>query len=420
MRARVLLLLLCFCVAGMLSSCYDDDCHYHSHGGFWHCHDDHHHSDHVHHSSQVFLLITDHPIDDVDAFFVTITEVTFIEEEAGPMSVYRSDAGRRIDLLSLRGSRSTRLYDLLAIQELPPGVYGSIRLTVRDPALILSSGEVLDGSEIDLAGNGSIEIGLPEPVLLGPDETVYVVLDFDVSSSLTSKENSEGFGRGIIRPLILADVLYDDIEDEILTPTDLRGRLAQRDPETGLFTLELSEERGALDFRLSEEAEILDRYLNPASVNALTLGSDVRVRGYLTAAGQLDAESVALEPVPSLKETRLDETRLDETRGHDGHAARLPRGSESDGAVSVARPATPVRGTVSRVAPGHQALVLHVDGSPRTIEISPDTTIVLVEISEEGLWQTSIPIREVDIGANVVVHGDVGLPVRLVVVTTGE
>ena len=153
----------------------------------------------------------------------------------------------------------------------------------------------------------------------------------------------------------------------------------------------------------------------PRDVNALTLGSDVRVRGYLTAAGDLAAERVALEPIPSLKETRLDETR-----GHDGHAARLPRGAESDGAVSVARPATPVRGTVSGVAPGHQALVLHVDGSPRTIEISPDTTIVLVEISEEGLWQTSILFRDVDIGANVEVHGDVGLPVRLVVVTTGE
>ncbi len=336
------------------------------------------------------------------------------------MSVYRSDTGRRVDLLSLRGSRSTRLYDLLAIQEIPPGVYGSIRLTVRDPTLILSSGEVLDGSEIDLAGNGSIEIDLTEPALLGPDETVYVVLDFDVSSSVTRADNSEGSGRGIIRPLILVDVLYDDVEDEILTPTDLTGRLARRDPETGLFTLELSEDRGTLDFRLSEDSEILDGSLEPASVSALTLGSDVRVRGYLTAAGDLAAERVALEPLPSLDETRSEETRLDETRGHDGHAARLPRGAESDGAVSVARPATPVRGTVSGVALEDRALVLDVDGSPRTIEISPDTTIVLVEVSEEGLWQTSIPIREVDLGANVVVHGNVGLPARLVVVTTGD
>ena len=114
MRSRVLPLLLCFCLAGMLSSisCYDDDCHYHSHGSLWHCHGSSHNSGHVHSSSRVALLVTDHPLDEIDAFLVTITEVTFIEEEAGPMSVYRSDTGRRIDLLSLRGSRSTRRYDL--------------------------------------------------------------------------------------------------------------------------------------------------------------------------------------------------------------------------------------------------------------------------------------------------------------------
>ena len=159
MRSRVLIPLVVLCVLGMLTgiSCYDDDCHRHYHGntGIWHCHDDDFHSGHSHQTSEVVVLITDHPIEDVDAFLVTISEVQLIDEDAGPMWVYRSDTGRRVDLLSLRGSRSSRLYDLLASQEVPAGVYDSIRLTVRDPVMVLDSGEVLEGARIDLAGHGT-------------------------------------------------------------------------------------------------------------------------------------------------------------------------------------------------------------------------------------------------------------------------
>jgi len=402
-------------MAGMLGSSIEcnDDCHDHHDGhghSYRHCHDNDHHDDdgHDHQSTQVTVLVTDHPIDDVDAFLVTITEVTFLEENDGPTSVYSSDTGRRIDLLSLRGSRGAQLYDLLAVEDLPTGVYDSIQLTLRDPVIFLSSGEVLAGSKIDLAGDGRIEIDLTtEPVILEPDEPVYVILDFDVSASVVIAEDPDGSTRRDVRPVILVNVLYDDVEDVVLTPTDLRGRLTSRDPATGIFTLELPDDRGTLDFRLVARSLILDRFMNPISEEALTLGSEMRVRGYPTNTGDLEIERIVLEPHLSARETAW---RI-------GNEALLGRGLEAGASIAVVP--EPIQGIVTGVAPLDDALmILEANGFSRRVRLTPKTTIVVVEIDAEGLWQTSIPLLDVEIGMNIVVHQDAGFAARLVVVTS--
>jgi hypothetical protein len=405
-------------VAGVLlgGSCYysNNDCHDHYDSfhddHYRHCHNNGHHGDghHSSSSSQVTVLVTDHPIDDVDAFLVTITNVTFIREDDEPMSVYRSDSGRRIDLLSLRGDHGSQLYDLLATEDLPPGAYDSIQLTVRDPVLFLSSGGMLEGDEIDLVGDGEIEIALSQELILEADRAVHVVLDFDVSSSVFMSEDSDGSPRRGVRPIILVDVLYDDVEDVILTPNDLRGRLRARDPDTELLGLELPNDRGTLELRLLAGPELVDRWSNPVSEDALTPGSNVRVRGYLSNEGELEVESLELEPSASGAENR----------GRVRNDGYRPSSAEVVAAAAAGPIPTAVQGIVTDVMLGEGSLVLlEADGSRRRIWISPDTTIVFVEASDEGLWQTSAPLWEVEIGMHGVVQGDVGFPARVVVVT---
>jgi hypothetical protein len=398
MRPRAWLLILSFALAVVLSgiSCYDDDywddddyCHY-DQNGYWHCHDDDDDFHHAHARTDgvVIVLITDHPMADVTAFYVTITEVTLFETETGPVSLYRSETGLRLDLLSLRGSSGGRLHELLAARALASGVYDSIRLTLRDPAVTLSSGEVLEGPDLDLAGNGRIDIDLAEHLLLGPDETIHVVLDIDVPASIGSAPLSE---RGKVSPVVLADVLYADIEKEARLRTDVGGTLHERDPESGLYRLELPEERGEVRARVLDEAEILDRALRPAPSGVLSAGSEVVARGVLRAR-EVDLERIALDPGPG----------------------RVPQPGELE---PPAVPLTaPIEGSVASVAPDERTLIVAVDGTPRSITVPPDAPIVVVEVSDDGLRQSSILLRQVEVGANVKVQVDSGSP-RLVIVT---
>lgn len=401
MRPRAWLLFLGFAVAVVLSgiSCYDDDywddddyCHY-DQNGFWHCHDD----DDFHHARAetdgvVIVLITDEPADDVSAFYVTITEVTLFETETGPVSVYRSETGLRLDLLSLQGSPGAPLHELLALRHLASGVYDSIRLTLRDPAVVLSSGAVLESPEIDLAGEGRIDIDLAEHLLLGPDETIHVILDVDVPASIGSAVPS---GRGELRPVVLVDVLYANLDDEARLRTDVEGTLQERDSKSGLFRLELPEERGELHVRVLDDSEILDQAFAPVPPGALSAGSRVIARGVLRPTGEVDVEKMAVDPGP----------------GRSLRPADRERASTSLTA--------PIVGTVMRVLPEERTLIVDVDGEKRIVTMSPDTAIVVVEASDGGLRQTSIPLRQVDVGADVTVQGgDADGPARLVVVTT--
>jgi hypothetical protein len=221
-------------------------------------------------------------------------------------------------------------------------------------------------------------------------------------------EDSDGSPRRGVRPVILVDVLYDDVEDVILTPNDLRGRLRARDPDTELLGLELPNDRGTLELRLLAGPELVDRWSNPVSEDALTPGSNVRVRGYLSNEGELEVESLELEPSASGAENR----------GRVRNDGYRPSSAEVVAAAAAGPIPTAVQGIVTDVMLGEGSLVLlEADGSRRRIWISPDTTIVFVEASDEGLWQTSAPLWEVEIGMHGVVQGDVGFPARVVVVT---
>ena len=294
-------------------SCYDDDdCHWHTAccGGItsvYHCHSGGHSSSHAHDglnsASQVGVLATDAPDENVRSLYVTVTEITLESGEAHPQTLYRSDTGHRVDLLSLRGSDETRLYELLAAPALVhAATYDSIWISVKDPTIVFASGQVVASSNIVL--DGAIDVVFREPILIGSDEATFVVLDFDVKRSLsrmkTDRTASEPSPNGSLRdgerwrfrPLIFATVVREEVSEELLTPTDLEGTIDELDADEETFDIDLPDGRGSVTTHAHDETVLLGPNLEQLRFEDLHLGKTVRVRGYWRPDGGLDAQSV--------------------------------------------------------------------------------------------------------------------------------
>jgi hypothetical protein len=200
-----------------------------------------------------------------------------------------------VDLLSLQGTPADRLYEILAAREIPGVAYHALRLFIRAPEIVLTSGEVIDASMIDLVGSGSVDITFAEPLLLEADEDRVLVLDFDVKHSIFPPDAGSQ-GLWTVRPLVLADALEDGAE--IATPLDVRGEVSGVAVDDGELTMSLSATRGSITVRRSE-AEVVDAY-GPHGGD-VAIGSFAAVRGWLTSDGEIDADIVALGDVRALR-----------------------------------------------------------------------------------------------------------------------
>lgn len=285
----------------------DDDCHTHVEccGGITvirHCHsggDKGHTHPGYGPSSQVVVLATDAPDENVRSLYVTVTEITLESGETHPQTLYRSETGQRLDLLSLRGPETTRLYELLAAPSLVhAATYDSIWISVKDPTIVLESGEVIGTARIEL--DAAIDVVFREPVFIAPDEATFLVLDFDMKRSLSrvaasDVESVEPEGRATrwhFRPLIFAEVIRDEVYEDLLTPTDLQGTIDELDFDEETVDLDLADGRGSVTVHAHRETALLGPELERLRFDELRLGKTVRVRGHWRPDGGLEAQSI--------------------------------------------------------------------------------------------------------------------------------
>jgi hypothetical protein len=304
-KLKRLLLLPLAILAAFLASCYDDDDDCHSHYVstgviVYHCHDDDdfdddddYHDHYYYQSGEVAVLVTDAPVDDVRSFEVTITEVVLQSSEVDPQTVYSSPRGLRLDLLALAGSEETRLFELLSGRlAVAPATYDSIRLAIKDPRIILHSGEVVDAERIALWREGHIDVSLAEPFPLGPSDVAFIVLDFDLERSLLAPAGDADTGEGgadpgarwTFRPLVVVDVQRDDPRARVHTPLDVAGTVTAVDLDAGTFTLALP----------GGDAGTIEVSSADAAAGAVVAGEAASVRGVWNADGGLDARAVVL------------------------------------------------------------------------------------------------------------------------------
>ena len=454
---------LAFLVAlsALTPSCHhydDDDVECFSSGGTIVCfRDDHDHHHHITNEGTLTVALTDSPLG-LRSFFLTFTELVLLSDEVKPQTIYQSRDGLRVDLLALRGTPESRLYELLARRAVTAAAYKGARLFFRAPSIVTESGGV-DATAIALAAE-SIEITFTTPFVVGPAEDRFLVLDLDVAHSVTSPAGSSATWD--VRPLVLAETLGS--AEELSTPLDLEGKIVAV-KDDGSFTLELEDSRGeAWISAPSPEAVILDAGIpnagipnagtlearaTLASTEAISAGRRAVVRGSFRNDGSFAPGLVALGKTESF------DLRVAERAGKDAVEARFESlDASGDHLVTVDwTPATEV--TVGRVVQGslndapagsrvrligwragnigdvvHGALLdlelpiqsgaerfdgiverrfprtrtiqlTSSNGTLRTVQLTPDAEILSLELRENVLWQSPLDFRRLTPGMKV-------------------
>jgi hypothetical protein len=287
----------------------DDDCHTHYYSTgviISHCHDDDDFDDDdfddddfdddiVHLSTapaEVTVLVTDEPRSGLQAVHVTITGVTLLSPEVKPQAVYASEAGRRLELLSLREEGGTRLYEVLSGRTaVVPAAYEGVRLQLAAPSLGLASGEAVEPAAIDCPAGCAVEVPLAEPLLVGPGELATLVVDVLVERSLEPPGAGGSTSRWTLRPAVVVQTFREAAAQAIATPLEVQGLVREVDAPASRLRLELEDGAGVLDVDFGAEAELFAGDLGRVTLADVEPGERLSVRGILASDGSLAARS---------------------------------------------------------------------------------------------------------------------------------
>ena len=431
----------------------------HTHDGLHHCHS--HSGSHIH-SGGVTILITDEAAKELRCFYLTVTEAVLLGEDVEPQTIYQSSTGWRCDLLSLR-SGETRFYEALVSQvDVPIGVYHAIRLQVKDPRIVLRSGEVVE--DVDLIAGGNVEIELPEALRLLPDQRVFFLLDIDVERSLL-RPRSESH-RWRLRPLVLVDTLRDGLREAVEAPSDVRGRFSESTGETGVHQLLLEDGRGVVPLKIDKETLVFDSDGDLVDGDVTLSGREATARGRFDDHGQLEAWAILLGETSTLSGVLLEgpepltygETNLTldladpdgrerelEVRVHDATiisvdravsfdlddfdvgdsiTVTMPRSSDTDapfpfavlldtrsrpdkeGAPDSSEASAPDRiaGVLSYADPRARIVVVASAEGRRTIYLPPQANLLFFEQFADSLYQGAMGFHDLEVGMNVEVE----------------
>ena len=118
------------------------------------------------------LFLTDHPIENADAIWVTISEINVHKEEEGFFTLWEGEEPLEYDLLTLRDT------EVLVLEHtLKAGTYTQIRLVVASGQI------VIDGETYDMIVPSS-EVKIPLVFNIMDGDVVEIVLDFEAENSI--------------------------------------------------------------------------------------------------------------------------------------------------------------------------------------------------------------------------------------------
>jgi len=237
----------------------------------------------------VAMLLSDGPADEYGHLWITITEVSLIpaDSKAGPVVIFSSPAGLRVDLLALQKED----YLLTIRNNVPAGQYNKIRLGV---AKIEPEGGPCADMTVKLP-SGRIDLNPREPFQVTGGGTLAIRLDIDANKSINLHQAGNS-GKCIFRP-----VVFVDIHEEAPTarcPKVLNGIIESLTlnggGQTVGFTLNLLDNRGTIQVSLPSNATVINSQGVCASPNDLKVGDQVQVRGKLASTTVFQASLVAV------------------------------------------------------------------------------------------------------------------------------
>ena len=237
----------------------------------------------------IAVLLADGPADDYDHLWITITEVSLIpaDGKAGPVVIFSSPAGLRVDLLELRKED----YLLTISNNVPAGLYNKIRLGVSK---IEPQGGPCTDMTVKLP-SGRMDLDPRAPFEVTGGGTLAIRLDIDANKSINLHQAGKS-GKCIFRP-----VVFVDIQEEVPTarcPKVLSGTIESLKVNTGGqvvgFTLGLQDNRGTVEVSLPSNATLINSQGVCASPDDLKVGDQVKARGKLVSTTVFQASMVVV------------------------------------------------------------------------------------------------------------------------------
>lgn len=168
-------------------------------------------------TGSVAVLLTDAPIDDFDQFFLTVTEISLLGEDA---KVTLFSGNERLNLLDLNSHAN--LFSLA--DNIPAGDYHKIRMRVSDPLLVKLDG---DGNEVEssiiptMSSNGKLDLNPRHDLRVIPGQTLAMQIDLDVEKSIHLTQQANGAYR--FRPVVFVDILTDNTEGKLMRVSGIIG-----------------------------------------------------------------------------------------------------------------------------------------------------------------------------------------------------
>lgn len=218
------------------------------------------------------------PVSEIEAFYVTLTQITMMQEDSEEVQVFSGDPVE-INLVDLMGVSS-----VLSSVEVNAGTYNQIRLHIADPELYLVDDPETPITDIQLTANERLFVGgeftVPE------DQVSLLMLAFE-SMHLVEQGN----GGYTLTPQLRADVSI--VDAEIL----LEGEIVAVDTENEVLTVALPE--GEIDVHFADAAlyssfDAYDALDEDATVDDLVDGAGIWVEGLLQVDGTVQADAIVL------------------------------------------------------------------------------------------------------------------------------
>ena len=156
-------------------------------------------------NSQVRVMLTDAPADQIASAKVTISRVYLVREDDVQVDLRTdSDTPLTFELLDLRNG----LTALLADHAVPAAHYGQLRLVVESAEVTLVDGVTFsDGTQtkaltVPSGMQSGIKVQLAEPISADADELTIVTVDFDVEDNFVLQGPADAPNGVIFTPVL--------------------------------------------------------------------------------------------------------------------------------------------------------------------------------------------------------------------------
>ncbi len=237
----------------------------------------------------VAMLLSDGPADEYQHIWITVTEVSLLPANgnAGPVVIFSSPAGVRVDLLGLRDEDF-----LLTIRNnVPAGLYNKIRLGVSK---IEPEGGPCADMTVKLP-SGRIDLDPREPFQVKGGGTLAIRLDIDANKSINLHQAGNS-GKCIFRPVVFVDI-NEEVPvarcPKVLSGTIVSLKVNGSGQVVG-FTLNLQDSRGTIEVSLQSNVTVINGLGECALPNDLKVGDQVKVRGKLVSNAIFQASIVVV------------------------------------------------------------------------------------------------------------------------------